>query len=130
MEQLKAKINEYLCANCCSHRVLRNSLTAPGCVDVLEVTTNPQADDVAVPPLDKKTKMWFKLHSFICSCKRKALICETDSNTDFSYKKSRESYDPNASYDELTGEGVIVCNVRVLQVKTLDPDVSDSKRHY
>ena len=118
-DQLKAKVAEYLCPKCCSHRVIRNTRTAPGCVDVLEIPTNPQNDDVVVPPLEKKSKMWFQFHSFICSCKSKALICETDQNSDFAYKKTRESYDPDASKSEITGDGVIVCNVRVLQVKTL-----------
>ena len=40
LDEIKRLVNQYLCTNCCSHRVVRSHHTAPGCVDVIEMTTN------------------------------------------------------------------------------------------
>lgn len=53
MDQLKNIISQYLCTNCCSHKVIRDQKTAPGCVSVIEVALNPRNEDVGVPPISK-----------------------------------------------------------------------------
>ena len=86
MERIRNLVGQYICTNCCSHKVVRTLNTAPGCVDVLEITLHSQTEEVVVPPTNTKD-LWFKVHTFICTCKRKALICEIDRSFEFTMSK-------------------------------------------
>lgn len=50
IDHLKSLLKQYLCTNCCSHRVIRTPRTAPGCVDVMETYQGLRSEDVVVPP--------------------------------------------------------------------------------
>ena len=113
MGLLKSRVSQYLCQNCCSHRIIRTSKTAPGCVDILQISASCSNEDVAVPPLKKKDQLWFSMHTFVCTCKRKALIVETDKFSDLVYTKDANNYDPEMGFTEYT-DSLLVCNVRVL----------------
>ena len=129
MENLKSSVKQYLCTNCCSHRVIRTQKTAPGCVDVMNTYHGLRNEDVVVPPKENHEK-FFQMHSFVCGCKKKALICETDKFSEFSYTKDHRALDPRLPETELFLECIIACNLKVLQVKTLDDDLTTQKRHY
>ena len=129
IEHLKQRVNQYLCTNCCSHKIVRTPRTASGCVDVIEIAACPWGEeDIAVPPVNKPNQLWLKLHTFVCSCKRKTLICETDKYSEVQYTKDVESYDPDQSLSELAGESLIVQNLRILQVKDLVADEETNKK--
>jgi len=113
MDHFRSLVKQYLCTNCCSHRVIRTPRTAPGCVDVMDTYQGLRNEDVVVPPKDNHDK-FFQLQSFVCGCKRKALICETDKLSDFRYTKDHRALDPRLPETELSEECIIACNLRIL----------------
>ena len=72
----------------------------------------------------------YAMHTFICTCHKKALICEVDKFSEFTcYVKHRSkaalsSGLPQASHED-TLDGMLSCNLRVLQIKNLDPKADD-----
>ena len=72
-----------------------------------------------MPPKDN-ARLWFKMHSFLCSCKKKALICEIDKVSEFEYSKNHRKFDPDWDDKQMENMNSIIWrNVRVLQYKTM-----------
>ena len=72
-----------------------------------------RSEDVVVPPKENHDK-FFQMLSFVCSCKKKALICETDKFSEFSYTKNHRSLDARLPETEISEECIIACNLKVL----------------
>ena len=108
-------MGQYLCRDCCSHKIVRSAGSTPGCVNVIEITMNHFEEEIVVPPKDN-SKHWLDMHSFICSCKKKALICQNSKFDDFKYSKDHERHDEKLFKTEkkVVKSSIIWCNVRVL----------------
>lgn len=88
-----------------------------------------RSEDVVVPPKESNEK-YFQMHSFVCECHRKALVCETDQFSDFKYSTDHRRLDPRLAESDISEDCFIACNLRVLQVKTLDNDLNQLKKSF
>ena len=94
--------------------------TTPGSVDIVEIYVGAQPT-IVLPPHEAANSVNFAISSFVCSCQKKSLICETSLQGQQRFLKNLGSADDQQLFEMMRcGGGMVYRNQKVLQVKTLE----------
>lgn len=120
IHQLKHITDSYLCKDCCSHKMVRMQTTMHGSLDIIEcyAGSNPS---ILLPRVEAQNATNFQLASFVCACRRKALICEIDMKGRQRFLNNLGNPDDQQLFEMMrVGGGMVYRNQRVLMIKDLE----------